>query len=73
MQNRLEERAIRLTEEEAMGLLELAMTCPMDLSPEQRAAVVKLGEFCRQFMRVEAANRAIVDSKDILLPPACAA
>ena len=73
MQKRPEERALRLTEEEAMGLLELAMTCPVDLSLEQRAAVVKLGEFCRQFMRVDAANRVLADSKDILLPPACAA
>jgi hypothetical protein len=73
MQSHLEERAIRLTEEEAMGLLELAMACPMELSPEQRAAVVKLGEFCRQFMRVDAANRAITDNKNLLLPPACAA
>ena len=76
MQNRLEERNIKLTEEEAMGLLELAMTCPMELSPEQRAAFVKLSEFCRQFMR-SAASRTIsdtmADQDDVILPPACAA
>lgn len=76
MQNRQEERNIKLTEEEAMGLLELAMTCPMELSPEQRAAFVKLSEFCRQFMR-STVNRAnsdtMADQDDVTLPPACAA
>jgi len=68
MKNRLEERAIHLTEEEAMGLLELGMTCPMDLSFEQRAALVKLSEFCRQFMRSESckANTSVVrDEKNV--------
>ena len=76
MQNRLEERNLRLTEEEAMGLLEIAMTCPVDLSVEQRAAIVKLGEFCRQFMRTEGgsplADKA-AELKDTLLPSAFAA
>lgn len=76
MQNRLEERNIKLTEEEAMGLLELAMTCPMELSPDQRAAFVKLSDFCRQFMRGPASGanlETLADQKDVILTPACAA
>ncbi len=45
------ERSLRLTEEEALGLLDLVMLSTNDLSAEQRAAVVKLSEFCRQFLR----------------------
>ncbi len=76
MHNRLEERNLRLTEEEAMGLLEIAMTCPVDLSSEQRAAIVKLGEFCRQFMRADAGSQLAdkaAELKDTILPVACAA
>ncbi len=70
MKNRLEERAIHFTEEEAMGLLELSMTCPMELTHEQRAALVKLSDFCRQFMRSETASAR---REDVIIPPAFAA
>lgn len=56
MTNRLEERPLNLTEEEALNLLELAMSCPVDYNFEQRAALVKLSEFCRQFMRSETSS-----------------
>lgn len=45
------ERSLCLTEEEALGLLDIIVMCPDDFTPEQRAAVAKLSEFCRQFMR----------------------
>jgi len=50
------ERGICLTEEEAIGLLELVMLCPAELDPEQRKAMLKLSEFCRQFLRESADN-----------------
>jgi hypothetical protein len=43
-----------MTEEEAMGLLDVAVMSTNELSPEQHAAMRKLSEFCRQFLRVEA-------------------
>ena len=75
MPNCLEERNLRLTEEEALCLLEITMTCPTDLSVEQRTAVVKLGEFCRQFMRTDQQDtlNLAVDRQDAPRPTACAA
>ena len=51
LQNRTIERGICLTEEEAMGLLDIVLMCPGDLTPDQRAAMLKLSDFCRQFIR----------------------
>lgn len=51
MKEREQEKSLFLTEEEAMGLLDVALLCPGELTPEQRAAVMKLSEFCRQFLR----------------------
>lgn len=62
MLNRVEECVIRLTKEEALGLLELAMSCPLDLSADQRAAIVKLGEFCRECLRADIADSATLES-----------
>lgn len=47
------ERSLWLNEEEALGLLDIVMLCPGDLTPSQRAAVVKLSEYCRQFLRTQ--------------------
>ena len=44
-------RSLCLTEEEAMGLLDIVMLSPGELTSEQRAAIMKLSEFCRQFLR----------------------
>jgi len=55
------ERNIGLTEEEAMGLIDIVMLSPMDLTPEQRTAVLKLSEFCRERIR-EASNAGVVSS-----------
>jgi hypothetical protein len=44
------EHSLYLTEDEAMGLLEIVMVSPCDLTPEQHAAVLKLGNFCRRFL-----------------------
>ena len=51
LQDRAKEPSICLTEEEAMGLLDIIMMTPADLSTEQRAAMLKLSDFCRQFIR----------------------
>lgn len=50
------ERCVYMSEEEAMALLDLALLCPGDLTLEQRSAIVKLSEFCRQFLREEIAE-----------------
>jgi hypothetical protein len=47
------ERCFWMTEEEAMSLLDIAVLSPVELSPAQRAALGKLSEFCRQFLRVD--------------------
>ncbi|HLI47484.1 MAG TPA: hypothetical protein VKV18_02165 [Chthonomonas sp.] len=43
-----EEKALYLTEEEALGLLELALTSATEMSAEQRSALMKLTAFCRE-------------------------
>lgn len=58
MQERNCERCLWMTEEEAMGLLDVAVMSASELSPEQHAAVQKLSEFCRQFLRMEAVTPA---------------
>lgn len=54
MQEGRSEHNLRLTEEEAMGLLDIVMMSPVDLSPEQRTALVKLSDFCREMLRESA-------------------
>ena len=54
MQEMISDHTLGLTEEEAMGLLEIVMMSPMDLSAEQRTAIMKLGEFCRERLRESA-------------------
>ena len=51
VKERKSERPLWLSEEEAMGLLDIALVAPSELTPEQRAAVSKLSEFCRLFLR----------------------
>ena len=51
MYDRSNERGVCLTEEEALGLLEAIMMCPAELDAKQRAAMLKLSDFCRQFLR----------------------
>ncbi len=53
MQETRRERCLWMTEEEAMGLLDIAIMCPGEMTPAQRAALGKLSEFCRQFLREE--------------------
>lgn len=40
-----------LSEAEAMGLLDMVILSPAELTPEQRSAVHKLSDFCRQLIR----------------------
>ena len=55
----MRECVFSLSEEEAMGLLDIILITPVELSLEQRAAVTKLGEACRQFMRENGAVKSI--------------
>ncbi|HLV78763.1 MAG TPA: hypothetical protein VKT32_00740 [Chthonomonadaceae bacterium] len=51
MQENRCERSLELTIEEAMGLLDLLLLSPGELTVEQRAATLKLSEFCRKWLR----------------------
>jgi len=51
VQDGVTENAVCLTEAEALGLLDMIMLTPTDLTPEQRAAMLKLSDFCREFLR----------------------
>jgi hypothetical protein len=51
LQDGTNEVAVCLTEAEALGLLDMIMLSPTDLTPEQRAAMMKLSDFCREFLR----------------------
>ena len=48
MKHRAVEQCIWLTQEEAIGLLELVMVSPNELTQEQRSAFMKLSECCRR-------------------------
>jgi hypothetical protein len=39
-----------------MGLLEIVMLSPGELTPEQRTAIVKLSDFCRECLRDDVAE-----------------
>lgn len=74
MRDRNEERNLRLTEEEAMGLLEIVMMSPAELTLDQREAVIKLSDFCRQFMRDQSDMAVLTKARiETALPPRCAA
>ncbi len=45
------DHGLDLTQEEAMGLLDIVLMCPLELTMEQRAALDKLSEFCRVYIR----------------------
>jgi len=51
MQEEGRERSLELTMEEAMGLLDILLLCPGELTAEQRTATLKLSEFCREWLR----------------------
>ncbi len=53
MNDNVYEKAFRLSQEEALVLLEILMVYPADLNAEQRAAILKLSDFCREFLRDE--------------------
>jgi hypothetical protein len=56
------EHTLCLTEEEAMGLLDIVMVSPVDLTFDQRTAIVKLSEFCREMLRESAQANAVASS-----------
>lgn len=51
LKERKSERPLWLSEEEAMGLLDITLVAPGELTLDQRAAVSKLSDFCRHFLR----------------------
>ncbi len=52
------EKTLCLTEEEAIGLLDIMLVTPGDLTPEQRSAFMKLSEHCRQLLREDSDSAA---------------
>lgn len=67
------EKELWLNEEEAMGLLDIIMMSPNDLTPAQRAAILKLSDFCREFLREEETALAIGNRSHVKSSIACAA
>ena len=61
MKDRVNERSLWLSEDDAMGLLDVVMLCPDELTPAQKVAAIKLSEFCRQFLH-EADEATLVHS-----------
>ena len=51
MQDNHREKCIYMSEEEAMGLLEMATRFQGELSPDQIQAIIKLTELCRSHYR----------------------
>ena len=51
MQDGGPDQSLGLTVEEAMGLLDIIMMSPGELTPDQRTAVLKLSDFCRRHLR----------------------
>jgi len=57
-----------------MGLLEIVMMSPAELTPDQREAVIKLSDFCRQFMREQSDMAVLTKARiETTIPPRCAA
>jgi hypothetical protein len=51
VRDREKEYNLRLTEDEAIALLDIVLVSPVELTPEQRAIVMKVSDFCRQILR----------------------
>jgi hypothetical protein len=60
LKDREDERHLCLDEEEAIGLLNIVMFSPTELNAEQRAAVLKLSDYCRQFLREPAESSSVI-------------
>ncbi len=45
------EKTLCLTAEEAVGLLDILIVSPVEMTQEQRSAFLKLSEHCRQLLR----------------------
>ena len=54
VKDRTRAQGLWLTKEEALGLLDIVMMSPVELTPERRDAVMKLSEFCRECLSDEA-------------------
>jgi hypothetical protein len=54
-------RPLYLTEEEAMGLLELCLYSQEETDPVKAAAMHKLADFCRDFLSVPSDQQSVHD------------
>ena len=57
-------RLLPLSEEEAMGLLEIVMLCPVELSTEQQGTAIKLSRFCKSFFHEASSLRLEAEATD---------
>jgi hypothetical protein len=69
VKERILEQCVWLTQEEAIGLLELVMMSPGELTGEQRAAVMKLSECCRRSMGCKDSLPGNVDRATVVVAP----
>lgn len=65
MKDLAKERSLWLSEEEAMGLLDIILTAPDDLTSAQRTAVLKLSDFYRQFLESNGESAYILSPRVI--------
>ena len=51
VKDRTHAQGLWLTKDEALGLLDIVLMSPVELTSERRDAVLKLSEFCREYLR----------------------
>jgi hypothetical protein len=64
---------LMLTKEEALGLLDLVLLSPGDLTPEQRTAAMKLSDYCRSSLRDADDRHPAYPAHAGTMAPVCAA
>ena len=64
---------LMLTKEEALGLLDLVLLSPGDLTPEQRTAAMKLSDYCRHSLRDSEDRRPAYPTHAGTMTPVCVA
>lgn len=56
MNTQPKETSLQLTENEAMGLLDILLLTSTDMTEEQQSALAKISDACREFIRCQACN-----------------
>lgn len=67
------ENGLMLTKEEALGLLDLVLLSPGDLTPEQRTAAMKLSDYCRCSLRDSEDRHPAYPTHTGTMAPVCVA